>query len=109
MEEACAAGHIERVKDSFRSMILSTDESLPLKDRIMPGGAAVIQRSICIAAQHGHTAIFSFLLDEGAPMNLLVAGAAFEGNNVELCQTLLDHGWEPRAGTVPNSSVEIYS
>ncbi len=109
MEEACANGNLELVKESFKSLLLSSDGTTPLTDRVMPGGAQVIQRSTCIAARHGHTAIFSFLLDQGTPINAIIVGAAFEGNNAELCQALLDHGWEPRAGEVPNRSVEFYS
>jgi hypothetical protein len=108
MEEACADGNLELAKESFKSLLLSSNGTIPLTDRVMPGGAEVIQRSTCIAARHGHTAIFSFLLDQGAPINAIVAGAAFEGNNAELCQALLNHGWEPRAGDVPNRSVEFY-
>ncbi|CAM6001073.1 unnamed protein product [Sphagnum balticum] len=83
MEEACADGNLELVKESFKSLLLSSDGTIPLTDRVMPGGAEVIQRSTCVAARHGHTAIFSFLLDQGAPINAIVAGAAFEGNNAD--------------------------
>ncbi|KAF4624529.1 hypothetical protein G7Y89_g13641 [Cudoniella acicularis] len=105
MEEACAGGDFELVKESFASMLRSSDNTIPLTDRVMPGAIEVIQRSACLAARHGHTTIFSFLLDQGAPINASVAAAAFTGNNVELCQALLNHGWEPRAGEVHNLSI----
>ena len=107
MEEACADGNIELVKESFASVVRSSDLAIPLKERVMPGAMEVIQRSACLAARHGRTTIFSFLLDQGAPINASVAAAAFAGNNAELCQALLDHGWEARAGEVHNASVEF--
>jgi hypothetical protein len=68
----------------------------------------VLQRSTCIAAEHGHAAIFSFLLDHGAPINRDVAASAFLGNNVELCQALLRNGWKPRAEEIYLPFVEFY-
>lgn len=109
MEEACAEGDFEFVKESFASLICSSDKSIPLADRVMPGAMEVIQRSACLAARHGHTIIFSFLLNQGARIDVNVAAAAFAGNKTELCQALLDHGWEARAGEVHNSSVEFCS
>jgi hypothetical protein len=108
MEEVCADGNLELVKESFKSLLLSSDSATPLMDRVMPGSAEVLQRSTCIAARHGHTAIFSFLLDQGAPINRNVAASAFLGNNVELCQALLRNGWEPPAEEVFLPSVEFY-
>jgi hypothetical protein len=108
MEEACADGNLELVKESFKNLLLSSDDTIPLKQRIMPGASEVIHRSTCMAAQHAHTAVFSFLLDQGAPVNAIVAEAAFKGNKAELCQALLSHGWEPRAGHVPIESVLFY-
>jgi hypothetical protein len=108
MEEACADGTLELVKESFKSLLLSSDGTIPLMDRVMPGSAEVLQRSTCIAARHGHTAIFSFLLDQGAPVNRNIAASAFLGNNVELCQALLRNGWEPRAGELYVPSVQFY-
>lgn len=66
MEEACADGNLELVKESFKRLLLSSHGNIPLTDRVMPGGAEVIQKSTCIAARHGHTAIFTFLLDIGS-------------------------------------------
>lgn len=108
MEEACADGNLDLVKECFGRLLLSSNDTIPLTARVMPGGIEVIQRSICIAAQRGYNNIFSFLLDQGAPTNAAVAGAVFQGNNVELCQALLNHGWKPRAGEVHNEFVEFY-
>jgi len=108
MEEACAEANLELVKESFKSLLLSSDGTIPLMDRVMPGSAEVLQRSTCIAARHGHTEIFSYLLDQGAPINRDVAAFVFLGNNVELCQALLRNGWEPRAEEVYLPSVEFY-
>lgn len=101
MEEACANGDFELVEESFASVRLSSDAAIPLEARIMPGAMEVIQRSACIVAEHGHTAIFSFLLDKGTPIKTSVASAAFVGNKGELCQALLDHGW----GHYPEKSI----
>jgi hypothetical protein len=108
MEEACAEGNLELVKESFKTLLLSSDCTIPLIDRVMPGSAEVLQRSTCIAAEHGHAAIFSFLLDHGAPINRDVAASAFLGNNVELCQALLRNGWKPRAEEIYLPFVEFY-
>ncbi|CZR54919.1 uncharacterized protein PAC_04804 [Phialocephala subalpina] len=105
MEEACAEGDFELVKESFASMLCSSDKTIPLTVRAMPGAMEVIRRSACLAAKHGHTSIFSFLLDQGAPIGANIAAAAFIGNKIELCQALLDHGWEARARKVHNSSI----
>ncbi|KAE8441021.1 hypothetical protein EG329_006085 [Mollisiaceae sp. DMI_Dod_QoI] len=105
MEEACADGDLELVKESFASVLLSSDQAISLAGKVMPGAMDVIQRSACLAARQGHTIVFSFLLDQGMPINKSVAAAAFAGNDTELCQALLDHGWEARAGNVHNASI----
>jgi hypothetical protein len=108
MEEACAEGNLELVKESFKRLLLSSDGTIPLMDRVMPGSAEVLQRSTCIAARHGRTEIFSYLLDQGTPINREVAASAFLGNNVELCQALLSNGWEPRPDEIYIQSVGFY-
>jgi hypothetical protein len=109
MEEACADGKLELVKESFASLVVSTDKSIQLTYRLMPGALEVLRRSACIAARNGNTTIFSFLLDQGVPINATIAAAALAGNSTEIFQALLDHGWDPRAAGVNPSSVKFSS
>ncbi|KAE9370235.1 ankyrin [Stipitochalara longipes BDJ] len=73
--------------------------------RILPGAKEVIERSVSLAAEHGHVHIFSFLLDQGVPITARVAAAAFRGDKVEFCQALTEHGWEPQPQKVHILSV----
>lgn len=97
------------MKESFASLVPSAGDSIELPQQMMPGAQEVLQRSACIAAEKGHTTIFSFLLDQVVPITVKVAAAAFVGNNTELLQALLEHGWEPRAGHSHHPSVECSS
>ena len=105
MEEASANGDLDLVTESFASVILSSDRSIPLLNRILPGAKEVIERSACLAAKHGHISIFSFLLDQGAPFTANVLASAFCTNKVEFCQALTENGWLPQPGEVPLMSV----
>ena len=95
MEEASAAGDLELVKESFASLLLSTEKHIPLPERVMPEAMEVIQRSASMAAEKCHIKIFSFLLDQGLPLTKSTVHSALGTDRVEFCQALAEHGWEP--------------
>ena len=101
MEEASAIGDLDSVRKSFATVVLSYDENIPFTDRILPGAKEVIERSACLAAEHGHVHVFSFLLDQGASITEAVVKHAFAANGVGFCQALVANGWDPHARKVP--------
>ena len=107
MEEACTVNNLELVKQSFASLLLSSDETIPLEYRFVRGGFDVIRRSSSLAAELGHTAILSFLLDQGPQLTQCLSAAILAANNKQFCQALVDSRWQPRIGTQDIRSVGL--
>ena len=93
MEEAAAAGDLCAVKAALESLILHHDEKIPFQQRISPGSAAVIRRSLICAVRGGHPDVLRLLLGAGAsPSNQVIHVAAASGA-CDALDVFHQHGW----------------
>lgn len=94
MEEASAAGDLQKVKEIFETLVISRQEGVSLEESTMPGSTSVLERSLYQAARNSHTAVLSYLLDQDVKVTDHVLRGAKESQSTSVFQTLLDHGWD---------------
>ncbi len=85
IEQASAAGNLALVQDWVQR--LSVYRGTALEESMLQR----LELSLLEAARHGHPAVFSYLLDQGLPIDQDVIRSA---KSVENFQALLEHGWD---------------
>ncbi|KAK0516964.1 hypothetical protein JMJ35_000119 [Cladonia borealis] len=85
IEQASAAGNLTLVQDWVQR--LSVYRGTALEESMLQS----LEFSLAEAGRHGHPAKFSYLLDQGLPIDKDVIGSA---KSVENFQALLEHGWD---------------
>lgn len=85
IEQASATGNLALVQNWVQR--LSVYRGTALEESMLQR----LEFSLSEAASHGHPAIFSYLLDQGLPIDEHVIRSA---KSVENFQALLEHGWD---------------
>ena len=88
IEQASAVGNLALVQDWVQR--LSVYRGTALEESMLQR----LELSLLEAARHGHSAVFSYLLDQGLTIDDDVMKSMQRGQSVEVFQALLDHGWD---------------